>query len=167
MCAGANRASSNSTQQATQSCGPYLTQPGQGFSQQRNQSCGQQSYGGYSQSGDSAGCCQSTYCSYGQTPNTGYGAQSALWDMAQLVAMAVARVLSHPMGSSPALKMASSQLLAAPGKLQEQFSEQQLGAARVGLWSAARLWWTGAELWTAVKLLQSSSGLWTAEPVQQ
>ena len=35
-------------------------------------------------------------------------------DMAQLVAMVVARVLSHLMGSSPTLAMASSQLLAAP-----------------------------------------------------
>ena len=36
-------------------------------------------------------------------------------DMAQLVAMAVARVLSHLMGNSPLiLAMASSQLLAAP-----------------------------------------------------
>ena len=35
-------------------------------------------------------------------------------DMAQLVAMLVARVLSHLMHSSPTLAMASSQLLAAP-----------------------------------------------------
>ena len=32
--------------------GTYPTQPGQGYSQQSNQPCGQQSYGGYSQSGD-------------------------------------------------------------------------------------------------------------------
>lgn len=45
-------------------------------------------------------------------------------DMAQLVAMAVAKVLSHLTGSSPhTLAMASSQLLAAPREGKELWGE--------------------------------------------